>query len=62
MKVTVSEDNQHSTYLHITGTGQEQEAIQNEKTRLEKQGFRVVGDLMLDLDIQEITIFLEKKK
>lgn len=62
MKVVVSEDSTSLTYIHITATNAEFEAMQQERSKFEQQGFRVVGDLILDLNIQEHTIFLERKK
>ncbi|NJO00255.1 MAG: hypothetical protein HC880_00060 [Bacteroidia bacterium] len=62
MQIVVSEDSQFTTYIHITGTGDEYRQMLQEISKLEKKGFRQVGDLILDLDIQERTVFLEKKK
>lgn len=62
MQVIVSEDNQFSTYVRITGTDDEFQTMLEEKLKLERQGYRVVGDLVLDLEFQERTFFLERKK
>ncbi len=62
MKVVVSEDSKSLTYIHITATDAEYEAMEQEQNKFESQGFRVVGDLILDLNIQERTVFLERKK
>ena len=62
MKVIVSEDNQYSTYVRITGTDEEFQIMLEEKLKLEKLGYRVVGDLVLDLEFQERTFFLERIK
>lgn len=62
MQIFVSEDNQFSTYISITGTDDEFHVMIEEKNKLERQGYKVVGDLMLDLEFQERTFFLERKK
>ena len=62
MQIIVSEDNQYSTYVRITGTDEEFQTMLEEKLKLEKLGYRVVGDLVLDLEFQERTFFLERKK
>lgn len=62
MQVIVSEDNQFSTYIRITGTDDEFNVMLEEKNKLEQQGYKVVGDLVLDLEFHERTFFLERKK
>lgn len=62
MKVVISEDSKFKTYIHITGNVDEYSALLQEKFKFEKQGFRMVGDLIYDLDMPERTIFLERKK
>lgn len=62
MKIVISEDSKLKTYIHITGKVDEYSALIAEKSKFEKQGFRMVGDLIYDLDVPERTIFLERKK
>lgn len=61
MQVVISENSIETTYIRITGTGEEREQLAIERSRLESQGFRVVGDLIYELDISEHTIFLERR-
>lgn len=61
MKVVISEDSPYTTFIRITGTGEEYEKIVLEKSRLENEGFRVVGDLIYELGIPEHSIFMERK-
>lgn len=62
MQVIVSEDNQFSTYVRITGTNDEFQVMNEEKKKLENQGYKVVGNLVLDFEFQERTYFMERKK
>lgn len=62
MQIVVSEDTAQSTYVRITGTDDEMDAIIQERDKLQGQGYRVVGDLVLDLELQERTFFMERKK
>ncbi|MEO1651909.1 MAG: hypothetical protein AAFU64_00035 [Bacteroidota bacterium] len=62
MQIVVSEDTPQSTFVRITGTDDEMDAIIQEKDKLQGQGYRVVGDLVLDLELQERTFFMERKK